>query len=233
MGPKAVKKNCGETMQIDAPESSISTWWNPTNMKKVQENAPDRLNVKDTRMNPKQRPDVLVDTERVLSRKVIANMSTGVPYTNAIIQILAVKIFHKLIALNLYNDTGQRHSPHNTASEQIIQAVQYPMCHSRYLARSNGHTEFHKSKNVTRNLDIGTVSPKRCEICPRIFKSSVNLTLHVFWHTYRKENVTGMINEDATDPDDPNEEDVDDTSDEEDSEIAWMDTEIFRQIQPT
>ena len=45
------------------PESSISTWWNPTNMKKVQENAPDRLNVKDTRMNPKQRPDVLVDTE--------------------------------------------------------------------------------------------------------------------------------------------------------------------------
>ena len=40
-------------MKIHSPESSICTWWNPENMKKVQENAPDRLNVKDTQMKPK------------------------------------------------------------------------------------------------------------------------------------------------------------------------------------
>ena len=161
-------------MQIDAQVSSICTWWCPETMKMVQANAPDRLNVKDTRWNPKQRPDVLVDTERVLSRKVIANMSTGMPYTNAIIQILAVKIFNKLIALNLYNEAGQRRSPTIEVSEEIIQAIQYPMCHSRYLARSNEHTEFHKSKNAARNVQLGTYSPKPCNLCNRIFKSSVN-----------------------------------------------------------
>ena len=215
MGPTAVKIKLLETMNINAPESTICTWWNAENMAIVNAIAPDRLHVRDTRRNPKQRPDILVDTERVLSRKVIANMNTGLPYTNAVIQILAVKIFHKLISLNLYTQAGQRRSPTIEVSEEIIQAVQYPMCHSRYLARSNGHTEYHKSKKARRNVNLGTVSPKKCQLCPRIFKSSVNLTLHVFWHTYRTENVTAMNNEDDADPDDPNEEDVEDRSDEE------------------
>ena len=68
----------------------------------VNVTAPDRLNVRDTRRNPTQRPDVLIDTERVLARKVVANMSTGLSYTNAVLNILAVTIFHKLVSLNLY-----------------------------------------------------------------------------------------------------------------------------------
>ena len=127
---------------------------------------PDRLHVRDTRRNPKQRPDILVDTERVLSRKVIANMNTGLPYTNAVIQILAVKIFHKLISLNLYTQAGQRRSPTIEVSEEIIQAVQYPMCHSRYLAHSNENTEYNKSKNFTRNVNLCRSQPKKCELCP-------------------------------------------------------------------
>ena len=42
-------------------------------MKKVNANPPDRFHVNDTRVNPKQRPTVLVDTEKILTRKVIAN----------------------------------------------------------------------------------------------------------------------------------------------------------------
>ena len=116
-------------MDLEVPESTICTWWSPKTMATVNATAPDRLNVRDTRMNPKQRPDVLVDTERVLSRKVIANMGTGLPYTKNVLNILAVKIFHKLISLNLYTRAGQRKSPHINISEEIINAISYPMCH--------------------------------------------------------------------------------------------------------
>ena len=63
LGPKGVQKKLKETMDIEAPESTICTWWSPKTMALVNATAPDRLNVRDTRINPKQRPDVLVDTE--------------------------------------------------------------------------------------------------------------------------------------------------------------------------
>ena len=42
-------------------------------------------------------------------------------------QLLAVNIFHKLLSLKLYNETGQRKSPNVEVGEEIMQAVQYPM----------------------------------------------------------------------------------------------------------
>ena len=45
MGPKAVKIKLLETMNINAPESTICTWWNAENMAIVNAIAPDRLNV--------------------------------------------------------------------------------------------------------------------------------------------------------------------------------------------
>ena len=101
-------------------------------MSQVENIASDRLNVQDTRYNPKQRPDVLVDTERILHRKVLANMGTGLPYTKCVMQLLAVNIFHKLLRLKLYNDTGQSESPNLEVGEEIMQAVQYPMLAHRY-----------------------------------------------------------------------------------------------------
>ena len=105
---------------------TVCTWWNPKNMAKVEDDAPDRYNVNDTRVNPKQRPAVLVDTEKILARKVIGNMSSGVPYTNAIISILALKIFHRLIGLNLYDEAGERRTNTVEISEEIREVVQYP-----------------------------------------------------------------------------------------------------------
>ena len=68
-------------------------------MAKVENIAHDILNVQDTQYNPTQRPDVLVNTEKILHRKVLANMETVLPYTKCVMQLLAVNIFHKLLSL--------------------------------------------------------------------------------------------------------------------------------------
>ena len=74
IGVKAVVALFKSKLCIDATPSTVCTWWNPANMAKVEADAPDRYNVNDTRLNPKQRPAVLVDTEKILARKVIGNI---------------------------------------------------------------------------------------------------------------------------------------------------------------
>ena len=49
---------------------TLSTWWSPKTLSNIQQVATDRIHVKDTRYNNTQRPDVLVDTEHILARKV-------------------------------------------------------------------------------------------------------------------------------------------------------------------
>ena len=53
-------------------------------------------------------------------------------------------------------------------------------------------------------------TPLYDKICPRIFKSEVNITLHVYWHTLKE-------HQKDEDPDDPMEED--DSSEDEDDII--------------
>ena len=79
-----------------------------TTVSKIENIARDRLNVTDTRYNPIQRPDVPVDTEKILHGKIVASMLTGLPYTRTIVQVLAVEVYHKLLSFNLYDDNGQR-----------------------------------------------------------------------------------------------------------------------------
>ena len=84
------------------------------------------------------------------------------------------------------------------------------------MARNNITTEWHKSRSVKHNVFLGRTAPKKCQLCPRIFKSDLNFTLHVYWHTYSQDKRVTM-NEDA---DDPSEED--NSSDEEkNSEVEF------------
>ena len=53
-------------------DSTLSTWWSPRNLEKVKKIPVDRINATDVKYNPKQRPDILVDTEKILVRKVIS-----------------------------------------------------------------------------------------------------------------------------------------------------------------
>ena len=108
MKPKDICKRVAAELGYEVAMSTLSTWWAPKTLEKIQEVAPDRTNANDTRLNNKQRPAVLVDMEYILARKVRAIMLTGVPYTRTVIQILAIHIFHKLISYNLYDVHGQR-----------------------------------------------------------------------------------------------------------------------------
>ena len=126
-----------------------------------------------------QRPDVIVDMEKILVRKVIAIKLTELPYTREIVQLLAIHFLHKLLGYNLYNEQGQRKNPDLEIDEDIIQAVEYAKLATQYLSKSTKLTEWHKSNDGRRN---GSTVPNPCKLCPRRFKSNVNLTLHVYWH---------------------------------------------------
>ena len=197
--------------------STIVSWWSPTTLAQIENIASDRLNVQDTRFNPKQRPDILVDTERVLFRKVIANKGTGLPYTKTVMQLLAINIFNKLCTFNFYDEGGQRKNCNLEISEEVMKAVEHPMLAHKYLARNNKKTEWHKSCNVQRNISPGKTVPKPCELCPRIFKSEINFTLHIYWHTYRQDS-RGTMNEDA---DDPSEQDNSSDEEEDNSDVEY------------
>ena len=198
-------------MGVFAPDNTVCSWWSPKVMKNVNANPPDRFHVNDTRVNPKQRPTVLVDTEKILARKVIANMSSGVPFTNNVISILAIKIFHTLIGLDIYNEKGERKSTTVEISDEISKVIQYPMHHSRHLAHSSPDTEYHKSFNVARNSDLGLQdTPRPCTICDRIFKTDFNLILHVYWHAYRKHPTGTASTSTASTSTTPNEHESDD-----------------------
>ena len=80
-----IQKKLKELYGLEVSSSTLSTWWNPANLAKVRNMSKDRINVKDKRYNPKQRPHVLVDMERILARKVIAIKLGGLPYTREIV----------------------------------------------------------------------------------------------------------------------------------------------------
>ena len=123
MRPKDIKKRLKVENNIDVSMSTISTWWNEENMKKLGNLAPDRINVQDVRYNPKQRPDILVDMVLILARKVRAVALTGVPYSRDVVRLLAIHIYHKLVTFNIYNQQGQRKNPDIQIDEEIIHAV--------------------------------------------------------------------------------------------------------------
>ena len=136
MKTSEIQKRLKDLYNLDVADSTLSTWWNPKNLAKVGNMSSDRRNVKDKRINPTQRPDVLVDMERILSRKVIAINLTGLPYTREIVQILAIHIFHKLIGYNLYNAQGHRKNPNQDIDEEIIQSVEQTRLATQYLSKS-------------------------------------------------------------------------------------------------
>ena len=80
MRPMDIKKKLKEQYNVVVSAGTLAGWYSPKMVKKFYETAPDRLKVRDLRHNPKQRPDILVDMEFILSRKCDAVARTGIPY---------------------------------------------------------------------------------------------------------------------------------------------------------
>ena len=118
-----IKKKIKDAFHIDVPDSTLSTWFNAKNMAIAANMPEDRLNVADKRINPSQRPDVMVDMETILARKVISVKLRGIPYTREMIQMYAINIFQKLISFNLYDSKGMRKDQSQPLDEVIVRSV--------------------------------------------------------------------------------------------------------------
>ena len=86
-----ILKKFKEEFNMDAAEGTLAGFYAPNMVQKYTNTARDRLQVQDVRMNPKQRPDVLVDMERVLARRCKAVGRTGIPY---ICKVVSVNTFY-------------------------------------------------------------------------------------------------------------------------------------------
>ena len=131
-----IKIKLKERYGIDVPPSTLATWWNPRNLAIAANIPEERRNSNDKRHNPAQRPDVLVDMEKILQRKVISVKLKGIPYTREMIQILAIHIFQKLISYNLYNSKGMRKDHSQPLQDEVVHSVQQGRLVTKYLAKS-------------------------------------------------------------------------------------------------
>ena len=108
MSLKNIQKKFKQIYNIDAAQGTLAGFYNAEMQRRFRETAMDRINVTDVRINSKQRPDVLVDLENILARRCNAVGRTGIPYIWKIAQMLAIHIFNKLVATQIYNAQGQR-----------------------------------------------------------------------------------------------------------------------------
>ena len=160
MKPCDIRKKVQTELGYYVKPSTLSTWWGPKYVTRLEQVGPDRANATDTRLSNRQRPAILVDMEHILARKVRAIILTGVPYTRQIIQILAIHIFHKLVSFHIYDAKGHRKNPGERIPEQLLGAVEHSQIVNRYLSSSSIKTEHHKDMNVHRNVpDSSRYSP--------------------------------------------------------------------------
>ena len=104
------------------------------------------------------------------------------------IQMYALNIFQKLISYHLYDSKGMRKDQSQPLDEVIVQTVQRLQLATKYLAKSSKRTEFHKSTDTSRN-EYDKKNQHPCTLCGRIFKSQINLTLHIYWHAIKNTQV--------------------------------------------
>ena len=181
-----ISKKVKHELGYEISKSTLSTWWSPKYLEKLELATPETSsNTYDTRINRKQRPDVLVDMEMILARKVRAIPLNGIPYTRQVLQLLATHIYNKLLSYNLYDEHGLRKNPGERIDAEVIHSVEKCRLVAQYLSKSNNKTEHHKSKDASRNLPS---AGNQCRLCPRAFKSEVNLTLHVYYHTLSEDD---------------------------------------------
>ena len=90
-----------------------------------------------------------------------------VPYIYSIVRLLALHIFNKLLASNVYESQGQRKQQNMVLDDEIINSVQHAKLLTKYMARSCQNTEYHKSKDIKRNSPGKTIH--NCNSCKRYF----------------------------------------------------------------
>ena len=100
-----VKETYGETV----PDGTLCVFYKPSFNEYFNKTAADRLKVNATRINPKQRPDIVLDMEKLLARRCMEMYArTGSPYGSRMVRLLGLHIYDQLLQTGIYDTKGQR-----------------------------------------------------------------------------------------------------------------------------
>ena len=110
-----VKQTFGETV----PHGTLCGFYKPSFNEYFNKTAADRLKVKDTRINPKQRPDIVLDMEKLLARRCMEMYArTGSPYVSRMVRLLGLHIYDQLLQTGIYDTKGQRKNQDKPLDEE-------------------------------------------------------------------------------------------------------------------
>merc|ERR1712215_595680 len=87
---KEIKRKVKEKYGKDVPDGTLCGFYRGNLHEYFNKTAEDRLKVKDFRINPKQRPDIVLDMESILARSCVAVARTGLPYVTRIARLLGL-----------------------------------------------------------------------------------------------------------------------------------------------
>ena len=90
--------------------STLSTWYNEVNMKKIEKWASKNTTLAsvETHDNPKQRPTIMLDMEVALLHMIRKSMNNGTSVTQTFLKTMSKSIFNKLRDLDIYDKSGER-----------------------------------------------------------------------------------------------------------------------------
>ena len=97
---KEIKSKVKEKFGEDVPDGTLCGFYNANLHDYFNKTAEDRLKVKDFRINPIQRPDIVLDMESMLARRCVAVARTGLPYVSRIARLLGLHIYISSIIAN-------------------------------------------------------------------------------------------------------------------------------------
>ena len=202
---KQIKANIKKEYNMTIPDGTLCGFYNNRFNEFFSKTAEDRAKVKDTRLNPQQRPDIVLTVEEILARRCMVVARTGLPYLSRIARLLGLHIYHQLLLTGIFDSKGQRIHQDQPLDVEMIISVQANTVIRENMAKSNRSTEFHKSINPEYNLPNAT---RKCYQCFRLFVSEIYYTLHIFWHsmTRRSTIATQLSNSQGVDEDEEEEE---------------------------
>ena len=99
--------------------------------------------MKDTRLNPIQRPDIVLEVENILARRCMVVARTGLPYVSRIARLPGLHIYHQLLLTGIFDTKGQRKNQDQPLDVEMIHSVQATTLIKQNMAKSNKTTEFH------------------------------------------------------------------------------------------
>ena len=218
---KQLKAKIKEKYKDTIPDGTLCGFYNAKFDEYFNKTAEDRAKVKDTRLNPIQRPDIVLEVENILARRCMVVARTGLPYVARIARLLGLHIYHQLLLTVIFDINGQRKKQDQPLEVEMILSVQANTLITKHMAKSNKTTEFHKSIDPAKNTDK---AKRKCNQCCRLFESDINFTLHLFWHscTSRSKIARQISNSQREDEDEEEEEE-----EEEDEETPTGEDKVF------